>query len=184
MDNILFRYHPSCSIVFWKLRFTRGFVFLFALPHDRFEQRKMNYKWSTRQMSCVKNHAKYNIYVALVLLLRRARQQTSDRNCCILKNKKSDGSEWWIIIILQMMRNQNKNSIGLIDCSQGFARCAQMWLATKIVGATSIQNIWVKWTVGSWYPVGTSIVLVRSDQLLNFVRIFIEERQRRFRLGG
>ena len=53
-----------------------------------------------------------------------------------------------------------KKYTGLIDGTQGFARCAQILLATKIGGATAVQNLWVKWTVGSWGPVGTSIVLV------------------------
>ena len=35
----------------------------------------MNHKLITRQMSCVKNCAKNNIYVALVLLLWQARQK-------------------------------------------------------------------------------------------------------------
>ena len=43
-----------------------------------------------------------------------------------------------------MMCNQNKNSTGLIDGSQGFARRAQILLATKIGGATAMQKIWVK----------------------------------------
>ena len=84
MDNILFSSLPSCSTVCWDLRFLGGFVFLFALLHDRFEKWIMNYKWSTFQMSCAKNI----IYVALVLHLRRARQQTSVWNYCILKNRK------------------------------------------------------------------------------------------------
>ena len=59
-----------------------------------------------------------------------------------------------------MMCNQNKNSTGLIESSQGFSRCAQILLATKIGGATAIQKLWVKLTVRYWGPVGTSIVLV------------------------
>ena len=35
-----------------------------------------------------------------------------------------------------------KNSTGLIDGSQGFARCAQIWLATKIGGYAAIQKPW------------------------------------------
>ena len=62
------------------------------------------------------------------------------------------------------MCNQNKNSTGLIDGSWGFDRCTQSLLAAKIGGATAIQKLWVKWTVGSWSPVGTSIVL----ELLHF----------------
>ena len=59
-----------------------------------------------------------------------------------------------------MMCNQNKNGTGLIDVSQGFARCAQIWLAAKIGGAVAIQKIWVKWSIVSLSPVGTSILLV------------------------
>ena len=35
-----------------------------------------------------------------------------------------------------------KNSAGLIDGSQGFARCAQNLLATKTGGAMDIQKLW------------------------------------------
>ena len=59
-----------------------------------------------------------------------------------------------------MICNKNKNSTGLINGYQGFARCAQILLATKIGGVTAIQKLWVKRTVGSWSPVGSSIVLV------------------------
>ena len=37
-----------------------------------------------------------------------------------------------------------KTSTGLIDGSKGFAKCAQLLLATKIGGATAIQKYWVK----------------------------------------
>ena len=40
------------------------------------------------------------------------------------------------------------------------ARWAQLLLATKIGEATANQKLWVKWTVGSWGTVATSIVLV------------------------
>ena len=46
------------------------------------------------------------------------------------------------------------NFTGLIGGSQGFARCAQILLATKIGGATTIQTLWVKLIVVSWVPVG------------------------------
>ena len=57
------------------------------------------------------------------------------------KTQKYDGSEWRVIILLQIMCNKNKNSTGLIDGSQGFVRCAQILLATKIGGATAIQKL-------------------------------------------
>ena len=114
-------------------------------------------------MSCIKNCAKNNIYVVLVLLLRQARQKNRVETAASSKTEKSDGSEWWVFILLQMMCNQNKNSIGLIGSSQGFAKCAQILLATKIGGATAIQKLWVKWTMGSWSPVGTGIVLVIAN---------------------
>ena len=65
-----------------------------------------------------------------------------------------------------MMCNQNKNIIGSIDGSWGFARCDQFVLATTIGGAMAIQKIWVKWTVGSWGHVVTSIVLVLDTVLV------------------
>ena len=54
-----------------------------------------------------------------------------------------------------MVCNQNKNSTGLIDGSQGFTRCAQIRLATKIGGATAIQKIGSNepWDLGLlWEP--------------------------------
>ena len=93
------------------------------------------------------------------------------KNAASSKTEKSDGSEWWVIVILQMMCNQNKNSTGSIDGSQGFARCAQIWLATKIGGATAIQKLWVKWTVGYWSPMGTSIVWVCIFRLKYILRL-------------
>ena len=80
------------------------------------------------------------------------------------KQKKYDRSEWRVIIILQMMWNKNKNSTGLIDGSQGFARCAQILLDTKIGGVMTIQKLWVKWTVGSWSTMGTRIILVQHGR--------------------
>ena len=68
-----------------------------------------------------------------------------------------------------MMCNQNKNSTWLIGGSYGFARCAQFLLATKTGGATAIQKLWVKWIVGSWGPVATSIVLVPSVKRLKLL---------------
>ena len=88
------------------------------------------------------------------------------------KTQKSDGSKWWVIILLQMMCNKNKNSTWLIDGSQGFARCAQILLATKIGGATAIQKLWVKWTLGSLGTVGTSIVLVHVvKHFIQFIKM-------------
>ena len=55
-----------------------------------------------------------------------------------------------------MMCNQNKNSTALIDGSQGFTRCTQIWLATKIGGATAIKNFVLNepWDLGLlWEPV-------------------------------
>ena len=46
-------------------------------------------------------------------------------------------------------------------------------LATKIGGATAIQKLWVKLTMGSWYPVGTSIVLVPSIRYLSNNHYFV-----------
>ena len=57
---------------------------------------------------------------------------------------------------------KQKNT-GLINGSQGFTRCDQILLATKIGGVTAIQKLWVKSAVGSWGPAGTSIVLVRRE---------------------
>ena len=37
-----------------------------------------------------------------------------------------------------------QNSAGLIDDSQGLARCSQIWLAVKIGVATANQKLWVK----------------------------------------
>ena len=45
-------------------------------------------------MSCVKNCARNNIYVALVLLLQRARQKNRAKNAASSKTEKLDGSEW------------------------------------------------------------------------------------------
>ena len=120
----------------------------------------MNHKLITLEMLRVKNCAKNNIYVALVLHLRRTRQKNWVETAASSKTEKSDGSEWLVVILLQMMCNKNKNSTGLIDSSPDFTRCAQIWLANKIGGATAIQKNWVEWTVGSCYPVGTIIVLV------------------------
>ena len=69
------------------------------------------------------------------------------------------------------MCNENKNIIGLIDGSQGFARCAQILLATKIGGATSIPKPWVKLTMGSWGLVGTRIVLVQLGKIFLAVEV-------------
>ena len=73
-----------------------------------------------------------------------------------------------------MMCNQNKNITGLIDESKGLARSAKILLATKIGGAMAIQKLWVKWTVGSCGPVGTSIILVTFRHISIF-NIFISK---------
>ena len=91
-----------------------------------------------------KHCAKNNLYVALVLILRLVRSQKKCKNAASSKTQKSDGSEWRVIILLQMVYNKNQNITELIDGSQGFARCAQISLATKNGGATANQKLWVK----------------------------------------
>ena len=162
--NIFFRSLLSCSTVCWEPRFPNGFVFLFALPHDTFEKLIINHNWINRQMSRAKICAKNNIYVALVLLLQQARQKYRVETAASSKTEKSDRSECRVVNILQIMCNQNKNSTRLIGGSQGFVRCAQIWLATKIGGATAIQKLWVKRTVEYWSPVGTSIAMVQMGE--------------------
>ena len=111
-------------------------------------------------MSCIKNCAKNIIYGAPVLLLRRARHKNRVKTAAPSKTQNYDGSEWWVIMFIHMMCNQKKNSTGLIDVYQAFARCDQIRLATKISGATATQTLWVKLNVGYWSPVGTIILLV------------------------
>ena len=128
----------------------------------------MNHSSNVMHQYCTKN----NIYLALVLLLQRVRQKHRIKTAASSKSEKSDGSEWWVNVLLQMMCNQNKNSTVLIDGSRGFSGCAQILLATKIGGATAIQKLLVKWTVGYWGPVGTStsIYLLSPTSLLSPIK--------------
>ena len=76
-----------------------------------------------------------------------------------------------------MICNQKQIITRLINGSQGFARCSQIWLATKIGGATTIKKLWVKWTLGSWSLVRISIVLVPLNLASNYPS-FIKKRTR------
>ena len=94
-------------------------------------------------MSCIKNCTKNNIYVAIVLLLLRARQKNRVKTAASSKQKNLTEVNGESSLFFRLCAIK-KNNIVLIGGSQGFARCAQILLDTKIGGATAIQKKWVK----------------------------------------
>ena len=115
----------------------------------------MGYKVS--KCHAPKNCAKNNMYVALVKIIRQARQNILGQNCWIFKNtkilRKWMASHHSSSDDAQLKRKHHRINLQLI-------RFWYMWsifIDKKIGEATAIQKYWVKWTVGYWGPVATSI---------------------------